>query len=198
MDEPAGAFEGWIPIPDSVAALLGRFTYYASWLDDMLGEAVVLGSPNATHLGESTPDWAWSGKRLVSAVRSIPVYPPVSEQLAHRLDVLNESRNLLIHGVWLWKGSSVMVMKRGPGQGERHVEYATFYYDEIEELIRSYQALGALAERFVAILSKHVRRPYEDRYRCPNDATPLDGVVVDERIMQFCPACDFTQSAEPA
>ncbi|WP_431072096.1 hypothetical protein [Microbacterium phyllosphaerae] len=197
MVEPAVPDE-WIPLPDAVAVLLGRLTFYSAWLDDVLGEAVVLANPDATHLGQSTPDWAASGKRLVAAVRGITVYPPVTEQLADRLAALVETRNHLVHGVWMWRDDAVMVMKRSMKPGERHVEYDRFSYQEILDLIRDYQVLGSFADRFVSILRKNVKRPYEDRYTCPTDGTPLEGSLVDDVIVQLCPACGFTASATPA
>ncbi len=188
----------WIPLPDHVAVLLGRLTFYASWLDDVLGEAVVLSNPDATHLAASTPDWAASGTRLVAAVRAITVYPPVTGQLADRLAAVNGTRNLLVHGVWMWQDNAVMVMKRSLKSGERHVEYTTFTYQEIEELIDHYRVLGGFADRFVTILQKNVRRPYEDRYRCPKDGTPLEGSISEEIIVQLCPSCGYTVSASPS
>lgn len=197
MANAAGSYDDWIPLPNVVAGLLGRLTFYAAWVEDALGEAVVLSNPDATHRAESTPDWESSGRRLVAAVRGIKVYPLVTEQLADRLNSLIEERNLLVHGVWMWRDEAVMVMKRSLSGGERYVECSTYSHDEIEDLTRHFQTLGRLAERFVAILNKNVHRPYEDRYRCPRDGTRLGGSVVDDLIVQLCPSCGFTASAAP-
>ncbi|MEV8173915.1 hypothetical protein [Microbacterium sp. NPDC079176] len=199
MVEAEETHDEWIPLPDAVAVLLGRLTFYAAWLDDKLGDAVVMGNPEATHLAESTPDWAASGARLVAAVRGITAFAPVGDQLADRLAGLNQYRNLLVHGVWLWRRGAVMVVKRSLNSGgERMVEYDTLSYEEIEELVGDYQKLGKYADRFVAALRKYVERPYEDRYRCPNDGTSLEGSLVDDIMVQLCPTCGYTAEATAA
>lgn len=191
------ARDEWIPVPDDVALLLGRVMFYAAWLDDRIGEAVVLANPDATHLAESTPDWAQSGSRLVSAVRAITGFEQVTDQLADRLTALTVTRNLLVHGVWLWKDESVMVMKRSLAGGERHVDYATFTYAEIRDLIVHYQTLGKLVDRFIEILRRNANLTYEDHHRCPRDGTPFGATVVDDVILQKCPQCGLTASSEP-
>ena len=186
----------WIPLPDAVAALLGRVVFYATWLDDILGEAVVLATPDADHLAESTPDWAASGDRLVRAVRSMPIPGDLTEKMADYLESLNGWRNLLVHGVWLWQDDHVMVMKRAHGKGERHVDYGTLSYDQIEKVVSDYQHIGGIADRLVTILRRR-RPPYPERYRCPDDGTVYGATIVDDEIMQLCPACGRTASARP-
>jgi hypothetical protein len=199
MVEAEETHDEWIPLPDEVAVLLGRLTFYAAWLDDKLGDAVVMGNPEATHLAESTPEWAQSGARLVAALRGITAYAPVADQIADRLAALNQVRNLLVHGVWLWRRGAVMVVKRSlDSGGERMVEYDTLTFEEIDEVVRDYRRLGKFADRFVAILTKNIARPYEDRYRCPNDGTPLKGSLVDDIMVQLCPTCGYTADATPA
>lgn len=197
MVEHDAPHQEWIHLPDPVAVLLGRVIFYGAWLDDLLGEAVVLANPEATHLAESTPDWAQSGNRLVTAVRGIDGFKQVTDQLADRLAILTQTRNLLVHGVWLWKDESVMVMKRALDKGERHVDYATFSYDEIRDLIAHYQTLGKLVDRFIDILRKNTDLSHEDQYGCPIDGTRLGATVVDDVILQLCPSCGYTDSATP-
>lgn len=190
----------WLPVPEAVATLLGRFTYYAAWLDDVLGEAVVLGNPDATELSESTPNWAGSGKALVAGVRSIRIDHPFIGDLADRLEGLNRTRNQLVHGVWMWKDDQVLVMKRSLSKGQRRVEYATYKYTEIEAVIEQYQQIGRIVDRLVALLMKgnsnHAKLVDLQTPRCPNDGEKLQGHLAGEVIVWKCPACEHAQSAD--
>ncbi len=190
---------GWLAISDEVANLLGRFVYNAAWLDDVLGEAVVLGNPSATEMAESTPDWATSGDRLVAAVRGIAVPGPLVGMLADRLASLNETRNQLVHGVWLWSDDAVLVMKRALGKGERQVKYASYEYVFIEDVIREYQAVGKIADRLVEILmfNNPAVHAMEAKYVCEVDGARTQGVIVGDDIMQECMTCGHQQSAVP-
>jgi hypothetical protein len=188
--------DNWIPLPDSVACLLGRVVYYSTWLDDLLGEAVVLADPNSDETAEATPNWAASGDRLVSAVRAMPVEGSLPDDLADHLAALNVTRNLLVHGVWLWQDDHVLVMKRALRKGERHVEYDTLTYRQIEKVVARYQRVGGLVDRLIEILRRRGRTG-EDRLPCPEDGTPLEAAMVADEIFQRCPACGLTISAAP-
>lgn len=144
----------WGPVPDRAVLLLGRLTYYAAWLDETLSEVVVLGTPSRTVDSHSTPGWADSGTRLVDAVRRIDIGHPITSEFADRLSNLNEIRNQLVHGVWMWEQDRVRVMKRSLGKGPRASGYATYAYAEIEKYIVEYQEIGVLASEFVDILRK--------------------------------------------
>lgn len=190
----------WLPIPDHVAALLGRVTFYAAWLDDVLGDAVVLGNPNATDSPASTPGWADSGQRLVSAVRGIKVPPPFTfvGRMADELASLTTIRNLLIHGGWLWKDDRVMVMKRSLDKTSRLHEYLTFTYDEIAAVIVRYQRLGKMADGLVKALMQnnpaHDAREEAHTPRCPDDSTAMDIIVRDDILIWKCPACGLERA----
>lgn len=197
--------EPWLPIPDHVAALLGRVTFYAAWLDDVLGDAVVLGNPGATDVPASTPGWADSGQRLVAAVRGIQIPAPYTfvGRIADELASLNATRNLLIHGVWLWKDGRVMVMKRSLDKTARLHEYLTFTYDEIVAVIDRYQRLGTMADRLVKALMEnnptHDAREEAHTPRCPTDATPMDVFVQDDDVIAWrCPACGLERATIPS
>jgi hypothetical protein len=190
----------WLPVSDDVARLLGRLLYYASWLDDVLGEAVVHGNPKATHLAESTPGWASSGKALVAAVRGIQVEHSLVDDIADRLDSLNAVRNQLVHGVWLWEKDTVMVMKRSLDPGERAIAYAQYTYAEIEAIIAQYQGLGKVADGLVSLLMKSnpasqlmsLNGPH-----CPIDSALLEGAQKDGLIVHRCPQCGYEGDSSP-
>jgi hypothetical protein len=189
----------WLPIPDRVVVLLGRFVYYSAWLDDVMGEAVIHGNVSATALSDSTPGWASSGKALVAAVRLIQIDHQLIDDLADRLDILNAIRNQLVHGVWLWRDDSVMVMKRSLGKGERQVEYATFAYEEIEGVVEQYKELGEIVDRLVALLMKgnpaSLERDGLSTPNCPTDLTPMGAVVQNEVIVWKCQECGLISIA---
>lgn len=189
--------DDWIPLPDSVAALLGRVVFYATWLDDLLGEAVVLAATDADHLAQSTPNWAASGDRLVKAVRDMPIPGDLTGKMADYLESMNGWRNLLVHGIWMWQDDHVMVMKRALGNGERRVDYGTLSYQQIEKVVADYQHIGRIADRLVTILQRR-QQPYADRYRCPDDGTLYGGTLRDGVILQLCSTCGRTESALPA
>jgi hypothetical protein len=186
-------------ISDDVANLLGRFVDNSAWLDDVLGEAVVLGNPAATEMAESTPDLAASGERLVAAVRGIQVPGPLAGMLADRLAKLNETRNHLVHGVWLWSDDAVLVMRRALGKGERQVKYASYKYAFIEDVIREYQVVGKLADRLVEILMSNnpALEAMEAKYVCEVDGGRTEGVIIGEDIVQECTMCGHRQPAVP-
>lgn len=184
-------------IPDRVAVLLGRLAYHAAWLDDTLGDAVVVGNPSATHLAESTPSWARSGAQLIEAVRAIAIDHAFIDQLATRLEGLNAVRNQLIHGIWLWRDDSALVLKRSTGKGERSVDYATYTYADIDNLVEQYLRLQEIAERFVALL-RRANPGHESQWAdCPDDGFAMRGAFVDGLIVWQCPRCGRTLSAVP-
>lgn len=186
----------WLPIPDHVAALLGRFTFYAAWLDDVLGEAVVLSNAALTEDSASTPGWASSGKQLVAAVRRIR-NDSFTNRLADRLESLNGVRNQLVHGVWLYQSDSVLVMKRSLTKGPRRTAYLTYTYAEIEALIDDYRHFGTIADRLVKILMEANGRAAElddlSPPSCPSDSVKMEGVIQGEEIVWRCPTCGNVQ-----
>lgn len=187
----------WIPIPDHVTVLLGRLVYYAAWLDDVLGEAVVHGTPGLTTDARTTPGWADSGARLVEAVRAIPVEHSFVGHMADRLAKVNASRNQLIHGVWLWQDDHVVVMKRVLGRGERMTAHATYTYEQIETLIEEYQHLGELADRWVTLLMESNPASAElenvTAPECPTDRRPMRAVAENNVMVWKCPECGQIQ-----
>ena len=196
-----GTQKQWLDVPPYVAQLLGRFTYYASWLDDTLGEAVVIGNPHATEHAESTPGWARSGSQLVDAVLAIAPDQPVMQDIARRLGNLNVIRNQLVHGVWLWEDEKVMVMKRQLGKGQRSIAYATYTYVEIEGFIRNYQQLGGIADKLVEMLTKGnssgVALAESQSPTCTIEGDTMLAVVRNDLIVWECPTCRTWRSAVP-
>lgn len=195
----------WMPVPDAVALLLGRVTYYAAWLDDVLGDAIIASSLEASDASETTPGWASSGTQLVTALRRIDVgdtrVNDLAGTLAGHLEDLNVIRYQLVHGVWLWDRDSVMVMKRSLNPGQRSVEYARFTYAELIELIANYRQLGHLAERFADLLSRgnpvHTQTRESVTPRCPTDGVLLAGALVDDIIVWQCEVCGMTLPSVP-
>jgi len=197
MDEETA----YLDVPDEVAVLLGRLAFYASWLEDILGDAVVVGNPDATLHAESTPNWAWGGERLADAVRAIPIDHEFPELIAARLEALSLTRNQLIHGVWLWKDDSVLVMKRNTGRGLRSVKYGTYTYTQLEAIIAEYRAITESAHRFLSFLEtmhpNHVNASESNATKCPNDGLPMRGAMVEGAIVWRCGECGQTLSADP-
>ena len=140
---------GYMAVPDKVAILLGRLAYHAAWLDDALGEAVVLASRTAANRDESPSGWAMSGEQLVKAVRKLAIDYPSMDPLANRLEKVNIARNQLVHGVWLWQDDAVEVMKRALGKGPPTFDHATYPYEYLERLIGEYQYLHQAVDDFI-------------------------------------------------
>lgn len=141
--------QGYMAVPDNVALLLGRFVYHAAWLDDALGEAVVLHSRTASNRDESPRGWAMSGDQLVKAVRALAVGYPSFEPLSTRLEAINVTRNRLVHGIWLWQENTVEVMKRDMGKGAPGFEIVTYSYARIEAAIAEYQDLHKIVDDLI-------------------------------------------------
>lgn len=197
--------DAWMPVPDAVAIILGRITYYAAWLDDTLGEAVIASSLHFSDSSETTPGWAASGKQLVAALKRIDVGEPKVTEMAHEfadyLDDFNVTRNQLVHGVWLWDQDSVMVLKRSLGPGQRSADYARYSYTELLQLATRYQTIGNLAQRFVHLLRKsnpaHASREASVTPSCLIDGIPLRGAIVGDEIVWRCGICGITQPSIP-
>jgi hypothetical protein len=194
-EQSAEEAERWLPIPEPVAAVLGQLVYYAAWLDDVLGEAVVLGNPLATEAGDSTPGWASSGKALVQAVRSIQIDHPFIGDFADRLDRLNKMRNQFVHGVWLWRDDAVLILKRSLDKGPRLFDYVTYSYQDLEQIVAEYQALGKIADRLITVLMD-ARRDEIDWLRtpnCPNDLLPMKTAIQNGVIVWKCHECGLVK-----
>ena len=189
----------WFPIPDHVAQVLGRLAFYAAWLDDTLSEAVIVGNANATADGESTPGWAESGSQLVAAVLAIDPSQQVLKDLTDHLTDMNDVRNQLIHGVWLWQDEKALILRRARGKGPRQIRYATYTYEQIEQLIDKYQHLGTIAEKLVEILLKGnpAARALRDEQspKCSIDGSTMEDFYTSEVIVWKCPLCGAVQPA---
>jgi hypothetical protein len=186
------------PIPDHVAIVLGRFMYYAAWLDDVLGDVVVHGNWNVTADSSSTPGWAASGDALVTALRNLPE-PKIGVIgfLADRLERNNPVRNQLVHGAWLCEPDKVVVVKRSMTKGERQSGHVTYTYAGIQALTAEYQMLITTANKVVTLLMKD--NPASKRLEelntpnCPDDLSPMVAGIRDETIIWRCPKCGFVK-----
>ena len=195
----------WIPLPDYAAVLLGRIAFYASWLDDTLGEIVAASGLEPSEDSARTPGWAASGERLVKALQSIDVGHEQANRAAHQLGTnlatLNPTRNQLLHGVWMWHEDAVFVMKRSLDPGPRHVGSARYTYADLTGLIVSYQQLGKLADRFLEMMRRDnpavAVRERDATPTCPDDGEMFDGAILDGEVLWRCPRCGRSQSAEP-
>lgn len=207
MDAEPPEVHDWRPVSDRVAGLLGRVTFYAAWLDDSVSEIIVGTNVDLSDHSSLTPGWASSGKALVAALRRTRTGTPQADEsigkLADRLEDMNAVRNQLVHGVWLPRQGSVVVMKRSLDQGPRSIDYGTYDYAELELLIEEYRRLGRLADRFVEMLHAgnpvHREREQAMTPKCPTDVRPMESALSeDDEIVWLCPMCGYTESASIA
>lgn len=191
----------WLNLPDEVAILMGRFMYYASWLDDSLGEIIVYGNPDVTHDTETSLDWSASGRLLVDAIRRVKLLSRENiDNLADNVEALNYYRNHLVHGTWLWKDDHVLFIKRSLGRkGERTVDYGQMTYVEIEELVDDYKRMCVIAGELVEYLkaTNPAHASMAASFVCPVDGGSLAVELRDEIIHNKCTTCSWESEASP-